>query len=100
MSISLDMHYIFKFSTNPYLAVALLLLNNWHIVFPGIPYHQPCLISAFSKPNNETYRCSVSRMVKAHKGTVSDRDQNRLGCSLQYTSSIRWYTVKLHSILC
>ena len=55
MSISLDMHYNFKFSANPYIAVALLLLNNWHIVIPGIPYHQPCQISALSKPNKETY---------------------------------------------
>ena len=74
-SISLDMHYNFKFSANPYLAVALLLLNTWHIVFPAIPFHQPCQISAFSKPNNETYRCSVSKMVKAQNGTVPDRDQ-------------------------
>ena len=88
-SFSLDMHYNFKFSSNPYIENALLLLNTWQIVFPGIPYHQQCQIATLSKPNNETYRCSVSRMTKAQNGTVLDRSQNRISCSLPYTSCIK-----------
>ena len=87
-SISLDMHSDFKFPANLYIAVALLLLNTWLIVFLGIPYHQQCQIAAFSKQMNETYRGSVNRMTKAQMVLCLGRGQNRLSCSLQYTSSI------------
>ena len=74
--------------------VALQLSARVKQLSPGILYFMefPTIShvkSAFPQPYNETYICSVSRMVNAQNGTVSDRDRNRLGCSLQYTRSIK-----------